>query len=203
MNSTTANGYCKTIAAMAAGQSHEGDAAFLPSRSFLGILRMELVGTGRFELPTPRTPSECSTRLSHVPTSCGRILLSRLLGSWSSLHRCGCAVENALRYSVFDSALDRMHNAKWLFPIRGPHQTGLRLWGGGPGSPQTGLRLWGGSKSHLARCRRGQQVNRKRSNAQAERTPRAETSPRRRKTAPSARRETAAPGAARAAGGTR
>jgi hypothetical protein len=29
---------------------------------------IELVGTGRFELPTPRTPSECSTRLSHVPT---------------------------------------------------------------------------------------------------------------------------------------
>jgi hypothetical protein len=28
----------------------------------------EMVGTGRFELPTPRTPSECSTRLSHVPT---------------------------------------------------------------------------------------------------------------------------------------
>ena len=26
------------------------------------------IGTGRFELPTPRTPSECSTRLSHVPT---------------------------------------------------------------------------------------------------------------------------------------
>ena len=31
--------------------------------------RGKLVGTGRFELPTPRTPSECSTRLSHVPTS--------------------------------------------------------------------------------------------------------------------------------------
>ena len=31
-------------------------------------VRVELVGTGRFELPTPRTPSECSTRLSHVPT---------------------------------------------------------------------------------------------------------------------------------------
>ena len=30
-----------------------------------------MVGTGRFELPTPRTPSECSTRLSHVPTLCG------------------------------------------------------------------------------------------------------------------------------------
>ena len=31
-----------------------------------------LVGTGRFELPTPRTPSECSTRLSHVPTGRSR-----------------------------------------------------------------------------------------------------------------------------------
>ena len=31
-------------------------------------LILQLVGTGRFELPTPRTPSECSTRLSHVPT---------------------------------------------------------------------------------------------------------------------------------------
>jgi hypothetical protein len=31
-------------------------------------LILKLVGTGRFELPTPRTPSECSTRLSHVPT---------------------------------------------------------------------------------------------------------------------------------------
>src|SRR3954449_11572924 len=30
---------------------------------------LKLVGTGRFELPTPRTPSECSTRLSHVPTT--------------------------------------------------------------------------------------------------------------------------------------
>ena len=27
-----------------------------------------MVGTGRFELPTPRTPSECATRLSHIPT---------------------------------------------------------------------------------------------------------------------------------------
>jgi competence protein ComEC len=31
-----------------------------------------MVGTGRFELPTPRTPSECSTRLSHVPTQSNR-----------------------------------------------------------------------------------------------------------------------------------
>ena len=32
-----------------------------------------MVGTGRFELPTPRTPSECSTRLSHVPTQPSRL----------------------------------------------------------------------------------------------------------------------------------
>ena len=30
--------------------------------------RFKMVGMGRFELPTPRTPSECSTRLSHIPT---------------------------------------------------------------------------------------------------------------------------------------
>src|SRR3954466_12074604 len=37
-------------------------------RNFLNKEQKVLVGTGRFELPTPRTPSECSTRLSHVPT---------------------------------------------------------------------------------------------------------------------------------------
>jgi hypothetical protein len=36
-------------------------------RKFLNCEEI-MVGTGRFELPTPRTPSECSTRLSHVPT---------------------------------------------------------------------------------------------------------------------------------------
>ena len=36
-------------------------------------LRRVMVGTGRFELPTPRTPSECSTRLSHVPTQWSRL----------------------------------------------------------------------------------------------------------------------------------
>jgi toxin ParE1/3/4 len=41
-----------------------GSARKLVSRERTKIL----VGTGRFELPTPRTPSECSTRLSHVPT---------------------------------------------------------------------------------------------------------------------------------------
>jgi len=33
--------------------------------------RVKMVGMGRFELPTPRTPSECSTRLSHIPTVYG------------------------------------------------------------------------------------------------------------------------------------
>jgi hypothetical protein len=39
-----------------------------------------MVGTGRFELPTPRTPSECSTRLSHVPTQFEPTRGSRLWG---------------------------------------------------------------------------------------------------------------------------
>ena len=39
-----------------------------------------MVGTGRFELPTPRTPSECSTRLSHVPTDEMKPLLSQVWG---------------------------------------------------------------------------------------------------------------------------
>jgi hypothetical protein len=37
-----------------------------------------MVGTGRFELPTPRTPSECSTRLSHVPTKESPLFLEKL-----------------------------------------------------------------------------------------------------------------------------
>ena len=39
---------------------------------FFNLLILIMVGTGRFELPTPRTPSECSTRLSHVPTQLNR-----------------------------------------------------------------------------------------------------------------------------------
>ncbi len=45
---------------------------------------MKLVGTGRFELPTPRTPSECSTRLSHVPTRKDSTRLTIALGGPSS-----------------------------------------------------------------------------------------------------------------------
>src|SRR6185503_20183035 len=41
----------------------------------------QMVGTGRFELPTPRTPSECSTRLSHVPTQSSRL---ECAGPWGS-----------------------------------------------------------------------------------------------------------------------
>src|ERR1700675_4069705 len=40
---------------------------------FRKSLIITMVGTGRFELPTPRTPSECSTRLSHVPTRSSRL----------------------------------------------------------------------------------------------------------------------------------
>jgi hypothetical protein len=42
-----------------------------------------MVGTGRFELPTPRTPSECSTRLSHVPTRSSRLVRAGFRGSCS------------------------------------------------------------------------------------------------------------------------
>jgi hypothetical protein len=31
-------------------------------------VRLELVGTARFELATPCTPCKCATRLRHVPT---------------------------------------------------------------------------------------------------------------------------------------
>ena len=50
-----------------------------------------MVGTGRFELPTPRTPSECSTRLSHVPTQSSRLTLEPALGVVLSLHEAGLA----------------------------------------------------------------------------------------------------------------
>ena len=37
---------------------------------FQGVLgSREMVGTGGFEPPTPRTPSVCATRLRYVPTS--------------------------------------------------------------------------------------------------------------------------------------
>ena len=48
----------------------------------------KMVGTGRFELPTPRTPSECSTRLSHVPTQSSR-LGGAGFGVSISLHEAG------------------------------------------------------------------------------------------------------------------
>ena len=50
------------------GVSETGARRRNPEHSFAKDLSQKLVGTGRFELPTPRTPSECSTRLSHVPT---------------------------------------------------------------------------------------------------------------------------------------
>src|SRR5246127_3198531 len=58
------------------GASWVGSDTLSPLEPSFGFKRM--VGTGRFELPTPRTPSECSTRLSHVPT--GRIPLIACAG---------------------------------------------------------------------------------------------------------------------------
>ena len=56
-----------------------------------------MVGTGRFELPTPRTPSECSTRLSHVPTEEGSLPeFRRVFGARISLSLTGAALCFAL-----------------------------------------------------------------------------------------------------------
>ena len=44
------------------------------------------------ELPTPCSPSECSTRLSHVPTRLSQLTGSRLLGSSSVYTRWACAL---------------------------------------------------------------------------------------------------------------
>jgi hypothetical protein len=63
-------------------------------------LKEKLVGTGRFELPTPRTPSECSTRLSHVPTA-GYLSLIERLGLTSKFYtspRCRVAKQVASIY---------------------------------------------------------------------------------------------------------
>src|ERR1035438_7685463 len=55
-----------------------------------------MVGTGRFELPTPRTPSECSTRLSHVPTQSSRLARSRLWGPNQFTPALPCAAESPI-----------------------------------------------------------------------------------------------------------
>src|SRR5208337_1731263 len=56
----------RRLAGVSEGAAEREPAAEIPSAA--RDLPVRLVGTGRFELPTPRTPSECSTRLSHVPT---------------------------------------------------------------------------------------------------------------------------------------
>jgi Phage integrase family len=55
-----------TITSQLAKWEAEATNAYMRTKPSNNETRM--VGTGRFELPTPRTPSECSTRLSHVPT---------------------------------------------------------------------------------------------------------------------------------------
>src|SRR5512146_1793739 len=60
---------------------------FAKESPFCNLLIVKMVGTGRFELPTPRTPSECSTRLSHVPTSEGRVPFVLARGGRFILHQ--------------------------------------------------------------------------------------------------------------------
>ncbi len=69
-----------------------------------------MVGTGRFELPTPRTPSECSTRLSHVPTQgkTGPQLRTGFWGSFVSLHRLAPA---PLHYAIALPAISIISSA--------------------------------------------------------------------------------------------
>src|ERR1700730_731533 len=61
-----------------------------------------VVGTGRFELPTPRTPSECSTRLSHVPT----LIRTRSSNGvdWEILHHLPVLSFRALGLSLFQQS---------------------------------------------------------------------------------------------------
>ena len=66
--------YCVT------GTEQTGPSAAASAANVSTKKKGRMVGTGRFELPTPRTPSECSTRLSHVPTQSSRLAESRLWG---------------------------------------------------------------------------------------------------------------------------
>ena len=78
-------------------------------------LEKRMVGTGRFELPTPRTPSECSTRLSHVPTwkdfaKCHEprsakgflIMLHQPPPAWRLKLHCGCLVLGVIDVAATD-----------------------------------------------------------------------------------------------------
>ena len=72
-----------------------------------------MVGTGRFELPTPRTPSECSTRLSHVPTIKG------LRWKFHRLNHRGeyAALASHLRRKVAENELI-LFGEKLAFPLK-------------------------------------------------------------------------------------
>ena len=78
-----------------------------------------MVGTGRFELPTPRTPSECSTRLS--PTSLSTIVYEiwlRILPLASETNVMGFSEfirERQFLTNVSPSTLNwYKHSFKWL-----------------------------------------------------------------------------------------
>ena len=67
-----------------------------------------MVGTGRFELPTPRTPSECSTRLSHVPT--GRS--GRECGRWGSTYKFYTTAHRLREFIAPPEAIERLRQTR-------------------------------------------------------------------------------------------
>ena len=66
-SSQAANGGARYLSAMSSNVRY----GFPQGKTTQKIEQFRMVGMGRFELPTPRTPSECSTRLSHIPTVYG------------------------------------------------------------------------------------------------------------------------------------
>ena len=90
-----------------------------------------MVGTGRFELPTPRTPSECSTRLSHVPTQWSRSTeADRLFGVLISLHQMDRGGDGAAAFvwsagkRVHWRACELMPKFQRLYSEMGPRRAG-------------------------------------------------------------------------------
>ena len=95
-----------------------------------------MVGTGRFELPTPRTPSECSTRLSHVPTRKESAQVAAEGVNTSILHYRGLADETVVDHSSTEQpgALAPAFDAPSLLqiaPVRADAHIHLQRYGQG------------------------------------------------------------------------
>ena len=126
-----------------------------------------MVGTGRFELPTPRTPSECSTRLSHVPTTaevCFPSLSPARSPAWPQMEAnfqsrgqaagagsvaavSGSVLGRVLRLTRFSCAGGKQRKSRKL---RAPAATELRRLAKAPQDPTAGNNCAAGSLSE--RC---------------------------------------------------